>query len=269
MNLSNEHQEELEYARSLLESPSFARKLTELLGTPIERGFEMLPKDWNELVQKATEKALRAALEVSMQNLERDPKKPPENLKHKLLSAASGAAGGAFGILSLPFELPITTIIMLRSIADIARSQQADLSDPETKLACLEVFALGGETPGTSTSDANYYITRTASTRVLTNATQYLATFGLAEEGSSILMRLVATLAARFGAAVSQKVAATAIPVIGAASGAIVNTLFMDHFQTVAQGHFTIRRLEKEYGSNLVQQEYQKIPFVSQGVPSA
>jgi hypothetical protein len=33
---------------------------------------------------------------------------------------------------------------MLRSIADIARSEGEDLSDPEAALSCVEVFALGG-----------------------------------------------------------------------------------------------------------------------------
>jgi hypothetical protein len=41
-------------------------------------------------------------------------------LLHKALATASG---GAFGLASLPIELPVSTIIMLRSIADIARSE--------------------------------------------------------------------------------------------------------------------------------------------------
>jgi hypothetical protein len=59
---------------------------------------------------------------------------------HKSLAVLAGAAGGAFGISSLPVELPLSTTIMLRSIADIARSEGEDLSDPKT----AQVFALGG-----------------------------------------------------------------------------------------------------------------------------
>jgi hypothetical protein len=59
---------------------------------------------------------------------------------HKSLAVLAGAAGGAFGISSLPVELPFSTTIMLRSIADIARSEGEDLSDPKT----AQVFALGG-----------------------------------------------------------------------------------------------------------------------------
>ena len=63
---------------------------------------------------------------------------------HKSIAVLAGAAGGAFGIASLPIELPFSTTIMLRSIADIGRTEGQDLSDPRTALACLEVFALGG-----------------------------------------------------------------------------------------------------------------------------
>jgi hypothetical protein len=35
-----------------------------------------------------------------------------------------------------------------------------------------------------------------------------------------------------------------------------VNLIFMSHFQRVAQGHFTIRRLERLYGPALVRRHY-------------
>jgi hypothetical protein len=60
------------------------------------------------------------------------------------MAAASGAGGGAFGLPALPVELPVSTMIILRSIADIARSEGELITSPEAKLACIEVFALGG-----------------------------------------------------------------------------------------------------------------------------
>ena len=59
----------------------------------------------------------------------------------------------------------------------------------------------------------------------------------------------------------SQKVAAQAVPVIGALGGATVNLLFVDHFQDIARGHFIVRRLERKYGKEEVQKEYEKIRF--------
>jgi hypothetical protein len=49
---------------------------------------------------------------------------------------------------------------------------------------------------------------------------------------------LYAQIASRFGVVVTQKVAAQAVPVIGALGGAAVNYAFIDHFQEVARAHF-------------------------------
>jgi hypothetical protein len=46
------------------------------------------------------------------------------------------------------------------------------------------------------------------------------------------------------------------VPVVGAAGGATVNVLFITHFQAMAGGHFTVRRLERKYGAELVQARY-------------
>jgi hypothetical protein len=58
---------------------------------------------------------------------------------------------------------------------------------------------------------------------------------------------------------VSQKVASQAIPVLGAVGGAAVNTVFIDHFQMLARGHFTVRRLERVYGKGTVRLAYDHI----------
>jgi hypothetical protein len=66
-------------------------------------------------------------------------------------------------------------------------------------------------------------------------------------------------VASRFGITVSEKVAAQAVPVLGAAGGALINTIFIDHFQDIARGHFIVRRLERKYGADLVKEEYLKL----------
>jgi hypothetical protein len=58
---------------------------------------------------------------------------------------------------------------------------------------------------------------------------------------------------------VTQKVAAQAIPVVGALGGAAVNYAFIEHFQDVARGHFTVRRHERVYGEDLVRAEYERL----------
>jgi hypothetical protein len=63
----------------------------------------------------------------------------------------------------------------------------------------------------------------------------------------------------RFGVPVSEKIVAQSLPVVGAAGGALLNTLFIDHFQDMARGHFIVRRLERRYGKEVVRVAYLRI----------
>ena len=77
-------------------------------------------------------------------------------------------------------------------------------------------------------------------------------------EGGPVLVRLLAQIASRFGVVVTQKLAAQAVPVIGALGGAAVNYAFIDHFQEVARAHFVVRRLERRYGEDAVRAAYDR-----------
>jgi hypothetical protein len=114
-----------------------------MVGKPIELIGDVLPASASHAIATATSKGLEAALKVALRTMQRTPHAGSQ-LLHKALATASGTAGGAFGLATLPIELPVSTIIMQRSIADIARSDGEDLSDPESALSCVQVFALGG-----------------------------------------------------------------------------------------------------------------------------
>jgi hypothetical protein len=58
---------------------------------------------------------------------------------------------------------------------------------------------------------------------------------------------------------VTQKTAVQAVPIVGAAGGAIINTLFINHFQDMGRGHFTVRRLEKKYSPALIETCYLRL----------
>ena len=49
------------------------------------------------------------------------------------------------------------------------------------------------------------------------------------------------------------------VPAIGAIGGGLINTIFMDHFQDIAQAHFTIRRLERHYGADVIQADIRRL----------
>ncbi len=259
MNIAKDDLDNLKYAKSLLENPSLAARVSNLLGTPIEKGFEHLPAKWKDVVRNATEKSLKKALNFAVQTMDDKTRPVSSDRTHKILVFAAGAGGGSLGLPALAVELPVTTTIMLRSIADIARSEGEQIRLLETKLACLEVFALGGPSKSDDGTETGYFMVRAALARAISDATQFIAKKGLIPEGAPVLLRFIAALASRFGIIVSEKVAAQAIPLIGAAGGALINTIFIDHFQNMARGHFIIRRLERLYDKEWVRQQYDKL----------
>ena len=255
-SVSASDRRDLRHAKQLLEHPRLAVRLTNLIGIPIERGIELLPKRAGALVTTATRRALQTALRFALVTLDDRPGERSADLFHKTLVAATGAGGGLFGMPALAIELPISTTIMLRSIADVARSEGEHITDSATRLACLEVFALGGRAKGDDAAESAYFAIRAGLARALAEAAQYIAERGLAQEGAPAVVRFIVQVAARYGVVVSEKTAAQALPLIGAAGGAVVNALFMDHFQDVARGHFIVRRLEREYDHESVRRAY-------------
>ncbi len=256
--ISEEDRQALKRAVEALETPSFAARLSALAGRPIELLGQALPHAVSETASRATQVALTQALRYALKTIPTKTAEPEARL-HRVLAALSGAMGGALGISAVLVELPISTTIMLRAIARIAQSEGENLSDPETALACLQVFALGGRSSSEHLHESGYFAVRAALARSLTLAVHQVAERGLVDESASALVRLLSQIASRFGLVVSQKVAAQAVPVLGATSGAIVNSIFVDHFQTLAWGHFTVRRLERIYGQGTVRLAYNQM----------
>ena len=152
-----------------LEHPGLAARLTNMVGKPIEIIGQVLPASASQVIASATSKGLEVALKVALRTMQRNPLAGSQ-LLHKALATASGAVGGAFGLATLPIELPVSTIIMLRSIADIARSEGEDLSDPETALSCVQVFALGGRAGSVDASESGYFAVRGLFAKSVTEA---------------------------------------------------------------------------------------------------
>ena len=250
---------ELQVAKNILENPGLAARITNLVGEPIEKGFALLPEKWNQNIGEVTQTALLKAADAAIVTMKDIPGEESSNLWHKFGVAVSGGVGGFFGVAGLSVELPISTTIMLRSIADVARSEGECVRSIKTKLACLEVFALGGKSESDDGVESGYYVIRGALAMSVLEATEHLLQKGLAQEAAPALVRLITKIAERFGVQVTQKAAAQALPAIGAAGGAIINTLFIDHFQDMARGHFIVRRLERLHGQAEVQELYESL----------
>ena len=258
MALTSAALDELRGAKQVLEETSLAARIANTVGAPLERVLNALPDRASKVVMDVTNKSLGDALEFAISTL--GSQRPANSeVRHKIAAAVSGAAGGAFGFAGLAVELPISTVLMLRSIADIARAEGEPLQSPDGRLACLQVFSLGGPKREDDAVESGYFAVRAALATALTEAAEYIAKHGIARAGAPPLVRLTTQIAARFGIPVSEKVVAQSLPVIGAGGGALINLLFIDHFQTLARGHFTVRRLERTFGADDVRQAYLQI----------
>lgn len=249
---------ELREARTLLESTSLAAKVTDWLGKPIEIGIDMLPEKATLAIQQITRTAIERALSAATGTLATGTRQASSRL-HTLSAASAGAIGGFFGFAGLAIELPVTTVIMLRSIADIARSEGHDIQDPVVQLSCVEVFALGGPSTRDDAVETGYYAVRGVMAKLISDATQHVAQRGMLGKGAPALVALLEKIAVRFGLVVEEKVALEAIPAIGAVTGALINTVFISHFQNTARGHFIVKRLEAKHGLDEVRQAYESL----------
>ncbi|MGE5095533.1 MAG: EcsC family protein [Betaproteobacteria bacterium] len=258
MDLSEEDLVELRGAKWTLEHPGLVAKLSSALGSPLEKGMKLLPARVQQTVHEATQAALLKALEVAVSSLgEKRASKHSDRL-HQFAAAASGAAGGAFGIVAIGIELPVSTTVMLRSIADIAMAAGEDPRQVETKLACLTVFALGSTRDASdNAAESGYFAARSALATAVSEASRHIAQKGLQKGSAPALVRLIALIGSRFGIVVSEKAAAQMVPIIGAAGGALINTVFISHYQDMARGHFTVRKLERKYGPEAVRLAYE------------
>ncbi|MFJ7142434.1 EcsC family protein [Pseudomonas protegens] len=272
MNIKDNPQDyrDLKRAVGLLESPSLTARLSGVLGSPIESAVKALPNWVSGKINDAVVAALRTSADAALWSLENTPKKQASTLLHKVYAATSGAVGGAFGFAALFVELPISTTIMMRSVADVARSEGFDLNDLATKQACIEVFAMGGNSQADDATETGYYLTRSVTTQAMQQLSKELAAIA-AKQGVGAAGRLspgqvgkwlallIEKVASRYGVTISSKFAAQAVPVIGAFTGATINALFTDFYQDMARGHFTVKRLEHKYGFEQIKGEYAHI----------
>ena len=246
----------LRWAYQHLEHPSFAARLSNLIGTPIEQGLKLLPTHWYRRLDSLAERIILRWLNSVIRSMEHIAPAPSHDRLHPLLAAASGRIGGFLGPVTLLAELPVTTGLMLRSIADIAHSEGEQLHQLEARIACMQVFALGGRSGEDKASETGYYGLR------LTLGFHFSGQLLELGKGTSVHnlpggIELARAIASRFGVVVSDSAAAKIIPLAGAVSGALVNLAFMQHFQDIARAHFIVRRLERSYGPEPVRAAYE------------
>jgi hypothetical protein len=266
---------DLRRAVALLEQPAFSIQLVNLLGAPIEVAASKLPARARAKLHAALRVAMHKAVQGALSTMDDTPA-PASTRLHKLATAATGAIGGFFGGWGLLAELPVTTTLMMRAVADIARSEGFSLADPRVQVACIEVFALGGSSRRDDAAESGYYAARSLVAEVGKHAARELVDISARQAGQhagehalrralsperagSYLARLIEAVLSRFGIVLSEKAAAQVVPVLSAGTGALLNTLFTDHYQAMARGHFIVMRLEDRHGEAVVREAYRRV----------
>ena len=262
--------DDLRRAVGLLERPSLSIQIANLLGSPVEWAVSKLPTFATRKIQSTVRGAMYKAADAALFTLKDTPHTQASTRLHKFVAAGSGAVGGFFGVAGLIAELPVSTTIMMRAVADIARSEGFSLADPQVQAACIEVFALGGSSDADDAADSGYYAMRALATeaghaaagvaqRVGDKSVEAFTRKLATRDAGTMLARLIESVAARFGLVITEKTAAQMIPVLGAAAGATLNTMFTSHYQAMARGHFIVMRLERKYGAERVRAAYRQV----------
>lgn len=182
------------------------------------------------------EAALARGYDVAILGLDRSSAFPGPRGRATVTRAAvigSGALSGFIGIAGFLPDATFTTLAIMREIARIAATEGEDLSAEDARRACVEVFAFRSGADRDE-SELGYFSAR------------------MALQGGSF-SRLLAEVGSRYGVVLGEKFGLQAVPILGAVAGASLNAAFLDHYRNLARAHFTIRRLERTHGRDIVQ----------------
>lgn len=202
-----------------------AIQLLNLLGGQAEGLLDRLPEGIRNRLGDGTEAALKLAMQAAQRS--RDVVGEQPGWITRAVTTAMGAAGGFGGLPSAMAELPITTTILLRAIQDVAMEHGFDPAEPGVQFDCIQVFASAGPLGADDGADLAFLSTRVA----VTGAT---------------IQALIARVAPRLATVLGQKLAAQAVPVLGAGAGMVANYAYTSYYQQMAQVHFGLRRLAIE-----------------------
>ncbi|CUH64173.1 EcsC protein family protein [Thalassovita gelatinovora] len=218
-----------------------------MIGGQADQLLDRLPESIRGNLDGATETALGLAMKAAHRSRGVIGDQP--GWLNTTVTTAMGAAGGFGGLPSAMAELPVTTTILLRSIQGVAAEQGFDPAAENVQFDCIRVFASAGPLDHDDGADLAFLTSR------------------MTLRGAS-LQALIAKIAPRLANVLGQKLAAQAVPVLGAMAGAATNYAYTSYYQDMAHVHFRLRRLAIEADTaqdQLVDQLRQRVtPRVSE-----
>ena len=182
-------------------------------------------------IERVTAQALQTAYGMAARTPNLGPRGPFAAV------IASGAAGGAGGLPTAIAELPVTVTLFLNAIRAEARDAGLDPDEDWVRAECLQVFAAGSPLQQDDGVNTSFVASRLALT-------------------GSAVQNLIATIAPRLATVLGQKLAAQAVPVLGAVSGAAMNAAYLSYFREIARVRFALLNVAQVHGTEAVQAEF-------------
>lgn len=206
-------------------------RLVNRLGGALENQLSALPDSFRAQLERLTAQALETSYGLAGRAPDLGQRGP------MMAAVAAGAAGGAGGLATAMAELPVTVTLLLNTIRTVARDAGFDPDEDWVRAECLQVFAAGSPLAQDDGVNTSFIASRLALT-------------------GSAVQNLIATIAPKLAAVLGQKLAAQAVPVIGAVSGAALNAAFLSYYREVARVRFALLTLARVHGSDAVEAEF-------------
>lgn len=206
------------------------------LGGALEGQFALLPEALRLRAEQITAQALEQAYGLAAQGA-----RLPETGGRGPMAAvmASGAAGGMAGLAGAIAELPFTITVLLHAIRREAARAGYDPDDPWIRAEALRTFGSGSPIAADDGIDTSFFTARLTLT-------------------GPAIQALIAKVAPRLAATLSQKLAAQSVPVLGALSGAALNAAFLRYYRETAAIRFALLRLAETHGAEPVLEAFAK-----------
>ena len=193
-----------------------------LVGGSAENLIEQLPRPVRSNLEKATVAALNQAMRAAHSSRAVVPDQ--KSWLNQAVSAAMGAAGGAGGLPTALAELPVTTTLLLRVIQGVAVEHGFDAHAENVQFDCVQVFSAAGPLSEDDGADLAFLSARVALS-------------------GRAMQAVIAKVAPRLALVLGQKLAAQAVPVLGAVAGAATNYAYTSYYEDMAHVHFGLRKL--------------------------
>lgn len=204
--------------------------LVNRLSGSFEKQLGLVPQTYRTQIEQVVERALSASYRVAGQ-ADRLPDTGPRGRLAAVMAA--GAAGGAGGLATAIAELPLTITLILNAIRQEARAAGFDPDRPDIRAECLRTFGAGSPLAADDGINTSFLSARLTLT-------------------GPAVQRVIATVAPRLAAALGQKLAAQAVPVLGAISGAALNAAFLGYYRDMARIRFQLLALAGRHGPDVV-----------------